>query len=117
MGKNYVENSDLFREIMASKAQGQLTNSAVKMLELMAHRISRGGNWKSAELRRDCIAHAISVVAHKWQQYDPNESTNAFAYYTRMIINGLTEGLKENSHKIGTTHISFDALTNGGENA
>lgn len=109
--KNYLENDDLQREILASHSRGQLTNEAVRMFRLMINKISGPLPYKDQELKKDVQAWAMYVCCKKWQKYDTSQNT-AFSYFTSTIINGLREGFKRYSRNSGSVHIPIDALLN-----
>lgn len=88
----YVKNKDLLAEIIKSKEQDQLTSKAMEMLMKMAREISKVFKYKYEEDREDCISYAIEDILKYWRNFDPNKSSNAFAYYTQMIKNGFGKG-------------------------
>lgn len=91
----YVDNKDLLREIIKSKEQDKLTPRAAEMLVKMANEISKVFKYKYEEDRQDCIAAAIEDCLKYWRSFNPEKSTNAFAYYTQMIKNGAAKGWRE----------------------
>jgi DNA-directed RNA polymerase specialized sigma subunit len=93
--KNYVDPDEFRDEIIKSKEKDKLTSRAVEMLVLMCNHVSRINSYKYPMDREDCIAFAIEDVLRYWRGYDPEKSTYAFAYFTRMIINGLQKGWKK----------------------
>jgi len=94
--KRYYVNPDDFRdEIIKSKEKDELTHKAVEMLMLMANEISRTFSYKDPMDKEDCIAFAIEDAVRYWRGYNPEISKYAFAYFTRMIFNGLQKGWKK----------------------
>ena len=91
----YVDNKELLREIIKSKEQDQLTPRATELLVKMANEISKVFKYKYEEDRQDCIACAIEDCIKYWRNFNPEKSTNAFAYYTQMIKNGAAKGWRE----------------------
>lgn len=92
---DYVKNADLREEIIKSKAQDKLTDKAVTMLMLIAHKYSMRFNYKYEEDREDCIAVAIMDCYQYWRGYDPEVSANAFAYYSQIIKNGFFKSYRK----------------------
>lgn len=88
----YVKNVDLRKEIIKSKEQNSLTPEAIKMLILMSNRFSLKLNYVYKEDREDCIAFAILDCYLYWRGYDPEKSSNAFAYFSQIIKNGFAKG-------------------------
>lgn len=109
---NYITNSVLLKEIIASKEAGELTPPALQMLCRIAQEISKTMSYKYAEDRDDCMAFAIEDILRYWKGFDENISRNAFAYYSQMTKHGLAKGYKKLYGNIPTTlfvSISNDA--------
>lgn len=102
----YVDSRELFAEIIKSKEQNKLTPRALELLMRMAREImSKVLKYKVDADREDCISFAIEDVLRYWDRFDPEKSTNAFAFYTTMIKNGSAKGWRrlhpiKSSHKI-----------------
>jgi DNA-directed RNA polymerase specialized sigma subunit len=88
----YVNNKDLYQEICKSKDQEELTSEALVLLTRMINEISKIFKYKMEEDREDCQAFAMEDVIKYWNRFDPEKSTNAFAFYTQMIKNGFAKG-------------------------
>ena len=91
-GKEYVSNPFLFKEIMRSKEQDELTSDAVQMLLLMIENISAKKTYKDKEVEKDCKQQAMLDCLQYWRGFDPEKSNNPFAYFTSVITNGLAKG-------------------------
>lgn len=85
----YVKNADLRNEIIKSKAQDKLTDEALAMLILMSNRFTYKLSYMDENDRQDCIAQAIMDCYCYWRAYDPEKGSNAFAYFTQVIKNGM----------------------------
>jgi DNA-directed RNA polymerase specialized sigma subunit len=92
---NYVSNKELYLQIIASKEKGVLTPEALKMLDRMIKEISKVFQYKMEEDREDCQAFAMEDVIKYWDRFNPEKSTNAFAFYTQMIKNGYAKGWRK----------------------
>ena len=57
--KNYLNNRDLYDEMVASKEQDKLTPKAEKMLVLLAERAINKMSYVSEDDRSDCLQFAI----------------------------------------------------------
>ena len=57
--KNYLNNKDLYNEIVKSKEQGKLTREAEKMLILLAERAIRKMKYVDDDDRQDCLQFAL----------------------------------------------------------
>lgn len=58
----------------------------------MAENLTKKKRYKCIEDKEDCIQTAMMDVAMYWKSFDQETRTNAFAYYTSMICNGLSKG-------------------------
>ena len=106
----YVNNKELFEEILKSKENDELTPRALELLMKIARELSKGLSYKRIEDREDCIAFAIEDVLKYWNRFKPELSNNAFSYYTQMCKNGLAKGFKKLYGNIRTTNfISIDS--------
>lgn len=92
---HHVKNADLRGELIKSKKQDKLTPEAVDMFILMARKFSLKFNYEYEEDREDCISFAIMDCYQYWRGYNPEISTNAFAYITQIIKNGFAKAWRK----------------------
>jgi len=111
--KNYLNNKDLYLEIIRSKENDKLTKTAEKMLILLTDRVSRKMIYLDYKDREDCIGFAHLDVFKYWKSFNPAKSENAFAYYTQIIKRGLAKGWNHVHPKKYTGTIRID----GGESS
>lgn len=95
MGVHHVKNKDLREEIIKCKQEDELSDKALKMFMLMADRFSNKMGYVYPEDKEDCISYAVMDCYLYWRGYDPEKSTNAFAYYTQIIKNGFAKGWRK----------------------
>ena len=88
----YVKNKDLLLAIIESKEKGELTPEALAMLDRIIKEISKIFKYKLEEDREDCQAFAMEDVLKYWNRFDPEKSSNAFAYFTQLVKNGFGKG-------------------------
>lgn len=89
---HYVRNDDLRNELIKSKEQGELTETAVCMIMQIAEKLSLKLKYTDPQDREDCVAYAIMDCIKYWRGYDPNITKNAFAYMTTICTNGFAKG-------------------------
>lgn len=89
--KNYLNNRDLYNQIVESKNQDKLTPEAEKMLILLAERAIRKMKYVYEEDREDCLQFAILDLLKYWRNFNP-DYTNAFAYFTEIAKRGYAKG-------------------------
>lgn len=98
MSKNYINKESFRLELISSNVNGELSPKCVEMLLLMIDRIQRSFKYINPQDKEDCRSAAIETVLKNWQKYDASR-VNAFAYFTRMIYNGLYAGWNEITKK------------------
>ena len=91
-GNEYVSNPALLKEIIKSKEQDELTNNAIQMFLLMIENIQRRMYYKDPEEKKDCASSAMLDVIMYWRNFNPEKSTNPFAFDTSVITNGIAKG-------------------------
>jgi len=93
--KPYLKNKDFLQELMISKERGELTANAVVMIMKISNKASEKLKYKREDDRKDCIATGIQKCLMYWKNFNPEKSTNAFAYFTQIIKNGFTESFNK----------------------
>ena len=89
--KNYLNNKDLYAQIVLSKEQGKLTREAEKMLILLAERTIRRMKYVDDQDREDCLQFALLDLLKYWKNFNP-DYPNAFAYFTEIAKRGYAKG-------------------------
>lgn len=90
--KVYLKNKDLYNEIIKSKEQDELTPRAQEMFILLTNKVSLKMKYRDPQDREDCISSAYLDLIRYWRAFNPEKSTNAFAYYTEIIKKGFAKG-------------------------
>lgn len=91
MAKNYLNNKDLYAEIVKSKEQDKLTPTAEKMLILLAERAILKMKYVNDDDRDDCLQFALLDLLKYWRNFNP-KYPNAFAYFTEIAKRGYAKG-------------------------
>ena len=89
--KNYLNNRDLFDQMVLSKEQYKLTRDAEKMLILLAEKAINRMRYVSEDDRNDCLQFAILDLLKYWRNFNP-KYPNAFAYFTEIAKRGYAKG-------------------------
>jgi hypothetical protein len=97
----YLNNKELYVEIIISKAQGKLTRNAEKMLELLAKKTVKKMRYWSNDDKLDCYQSGILDMFQNWYNFNEEKSVNAFAYFTEIFKRGLAKGFNELYKKKG----------------
>ncbi len=101
MEKQYLNNKELYIEIIVSKAQGKLTRSAEKMLELLAKKTIKKMRYWSNDDKLDCYQSGLLDMFQNWYNFNEDKSINAFAYFTEIFKRGLAKGWNDLYKKKG----------------
>lgn len=109
--KNYLNNKDLYDEIVQSKKDGKLTRKALKMLILLSERAQLKLKYADPQDKEDCLAFAQLDLMKYWDRFKPEKTKNAFAYYTSICINGYAKGW----HKLHPDKYKGTISLNAGE--
>ncbi len=97
----YLNNKDLYVEVIVSKAQGKLTRNAKKMLELLAKKTIKKMRYYSNDDKLDCYQSGLLDMFQNWYNFNEEKSVNAFAYFTEIFKRGLAKGYNELYKKKG----------------
>jgi hypothetical protein len=108
VAKNYLNNKDLYDQIVISKEQDKLTPEAEKMLILLAERAIRKLSYVSDEDRQDCLQFAILNLLRYWRGFNPKYK-NAFAYFTEIAKKGYAKGWNKIHPKKYKSTLSLDS--------
>ena len=93
---NYLNNKDLLLEIAKSKEQdpAQMTDKLAHMLQTLAARYAKRGNFAGYSYNEDMQAFAMMMLVRTWKSFNPEKSSNPFAFFTQCIKNSFIQYLK-----------------------
>ena len=99
---NYVSNKELLEELTKFKAtcrydvdgkyivgSGKLSDKLGKMLLLIAHGLSSKPNFNGYTWKEDMIGEGLLVICKYLHNFNPEKSSNAFAYVTQYFYNAF----------------------------
>ena len=110
-GKFYLTNKDLLPAVLEAKEIGKLTDKLARMLMILADRYSKKSNFVGYTYREDMVAHALLNLTKNAMKFDPEKSSNPFAYYTSAIRNSFLQYMgDEKTHR----YIRDKLLVEGG---
>jgi DNA-directed RNA polymerase specialized sigma subunit len=118
MSTQYLQNKDLYYEIVVSKAQGKLTNRSKLMLETLATKTIKKMRYWSTDDRDDCYQSGLLDMFSNWYNFNEEKSDNAFSYFTEIFKRGLAKQFNQLYLKKGDpTHqvklISIESSNDG----
>lgn len=82
---HYVDNKELYIELLVSKAMGKLTNKAIEILMKIVKGVNKKFRYNYEEDRNDVIAYSYEVIIKNWYNFEEDRYENAFAYFTEVI--------------------------------
>jgi len=102
---HYVRNADLLPAVIEAKKLGKVTEKLIKMIWMIAERYSHKGNFIGYSYREDMVASAVTNLCNNALKFDPEKSSNPFAYYTTGIYHSFLQYMAEekNHRKIRDT--------------
>ncbi len=110
MKKIYLNNKELYKEIIISKAMGRLTKDAEKMLILLAKNVIKRFYYQRTEDKLDCYQNGLLMMFKHWYSFDEIKSQNAFAYYTEVFKRGVAAGYNQLYKKFDGEYIFHQSL-------
>jgi|TARA_R110000744_G_scaffold375746_1_gene489430 hypothetical protein len=113
--KNYLNNRDLYDQMVLSKDQDKLTREAEKMLILLAERAINRMTYVSEDDRNDCLQFALLDLLKYWRNFNP-VYPNAFAYFTEIAKRGYAKGWNKIHPKKYKGTLSIGKSTGNSEN-
>lgn len=103
----------MLREIRLSRAQGQLTDTAIRQFILLIDRASLRLRYRDEQDREDCKQGALEDCLRYWQNFDEGHSDkpNPFSFFTQVAKNGMAKTWKKLHHPDMPT-VSLTLLNN-----
>lgn len=92
---NYLNNKDMLAEVLKSKERGQMTDKLAHMLQTLAARYGRKGNFANYTYNEDMQAYAMLMLVKTWNSFNPEKSSNPFAFFTQCIKNSFIQYLNQ----------------------
>jgi DNA-directed RNA polymerase specialized sigma subunit len=96
---NYLNNRDLLAETIKSKEQGRMTDKLARMLQMLCKRYGSRANFANYTYNEDMQAYAMMSLAKTWSAFNPEKSSNAFAFFTQCVKNSFIQYLKQEKNQ------------------
>lgn len=87
---HYLSNAELYNEVVACKEAGVMSDRLCLMLQLMCDNIASRWNFFGYTYIDECKGAAMLNLVTKWDRFDHEKYTNAFAYYTQCILHSFS---------------------------
>jgi hypothetical protein len=116
---NYLDDNELFYEIVLSKGRGLLTKKAERMFILIGENMIRRKNnmYKTQDDKNDCLQTGLLYMFEKWVNFNEKKYRMALPYFSEIFKRGMAQGFndlnnkKTNQDKV--TMISLDSCNDG----
>ena len=94
---NYLNNKDLMIQVLLSKEHEppRMTDRLAHMLQTLALRYGRKGNFANYTYNEDMQAYAMMMLVRTWNSFNPAKSQNPFAFFTQCIKNSFIQFLNQ----------------------
>jgi len=91
----YLEDRELYYEMIISKGKGKLTKRAEHLLILIAKNTVRRKerNYNTTDDKNDCVQQGILHMFQNWKNFNHLKYDAAFPYFTEIYKRGLADGL------------------------
>ena len=118
---NYLNDDELFYEIVLSKGRGILTKKAERMLILIGENMIRRKNHMYSvkqDDKGDCLQTGLLYMFQNWIGFNQKKYSSALPYFTEIFKRGMTSGYyeiinkKTNQEKV--VMVSMDSYNDGG---
>jgi DNA-directed RNA polymerase specialized sigma24 family protein len=91
----YLNNKDLLAEVKKSKRKGEMSDRLARMLQMLCARYAKKGNFINYTYNQDMQAYAMMMLVRTWNSFNPEKSSNPFAFFTQCIKNSFIQYLNQ----------------------
>jgi len=116
---NYLDDDELYYEIVLSKGKGFLTKKAERMLILIGENMIRKKRhmYKTQDDKDDCLQSGLLFMFQKWMNFNEKKYRLALPYFSEIFKRGMAAGYNELTQKKTNcervTMISLDSSNDG----
>lgn len=99
---DYLEDSDLYYEIILSKGKGYLTKRAEFLFVLIADNVIEKIKVKyrlGEEETQDCYQQGVMRLFENWKNFDEKRFNKGLPYVTEIFKRGAYDGINQIRHK------------------
>lgn len=91
----YLTNKELLAEIINAKSKGFMTDKLARMLMMLTRKYAKKGNFVNYTYNEDMVSYALMMLVRTWNSFNPEKSSNPFAFYTQCIKNSFVQYLNQ----------------------
>lgn len=94
---NYLNDVDLFYEIVLSKGKGYLTEKAKRYIVLIGENAIRRKlhSYRSEDDKMDCLQNGILIMLENWHNFNEKKYKTSMPYFTEVFKRGTAAGFNE----------------------
>ena len=98
---NYLEDVDLYYEIVLSKGKGYLTRKAEHYIQLIAQNTVRRKikDFRDEDEMKDSLQNGILIMLENWMNFNEKRFKYALPYFTEIFKRGSAAGVNECRNK------------------
>ena len=95
--KHYINDKELYREIIISKGRGRLSPRAGELLYLIGVNVIRvkQRTYKTIDDRNDCLQGGMLQLLQNWKSFDHLKYESPFVYYTEVFKRGIAQTMNQ----------------------
>lgn len=114
----YLNDRDLYYEIILSKGKGNLTKKAENMLLLIATNTIRKkqAKYKNIDDYNDCLQQGIMRLFENWKGFNEKRYSYSLPYYTEIFKRGIADGFNVLINKKSYSDDSIRFISINGSN-
>lgn len=113
--KDYVNNKEFTAAVIECLKDDDLNDYVVDCFIKIANRAVLRLYFKDPLDKEDCIAAALCDMVKYWRNFNPEKSTNAFAYFTQIATHGYGKEFKKIHKEVGKDYDAPMSLDQMGE--
>ena len=93
--KGYIDNREMYIEMVWSKAQGKITDKLFTMCIKIVKGVSKKFKYNNEDDRADCEAYAYEIIVKNWFNFNEEVYDNVFAYITECVKRAFAMQFKQ----------------------
>jgi len=93
--KNYLNNKDLYEELIACQERGRMSDKLGKMFMLLAERRATHRYFNQYPFKEDLIAAGIMACCNAFMKFKADKSKNPFAFFSSVVYHAFLQTIKK----------------------
>ena len=119
MAVNYINNKDFLQALKDYKAlcvafpegeKPKIPDYIGLCFLQIAERLSRKPNFASYSFRDEMVSYAVENCITYFRNFDPEKSSNPFAYFTTMVYNSFLRKIKDEKNQLYLKYKSIELV-------